>query len=270
MSLSLLLQTVTTTAAPGTAAQTAPVIATTLSWGQSIMASLMGAFTMLFSAIPRILGFIIILLIGWLIAGLVARAVAAVLHAVKFNEVAERIGIAGFVRKMGDRTDASQLVAALVKWLIRIVVLLVAFDVLGLPGVADVLRQLLLWIPNLIVALVILVIGGIGARALGNVVRGATVEAGFDNPETLANVARTAVWVFAIIVAVNQVGIAANLINTMFMGAVGAISLAAGLAFGLGGRELAGGMLDNWYGQAKSGKPKAERAGQAARGDFGM
>lgn len=264
MSLSLLLQAVTTDPVTGTTAQTAPVLATPLSWGQAIMASLMSAFTMLFSAIPRILGFIIIVLIGWLIAGLVAKAVAALLHAVKFNEVAERVGIAGFVRKMGDRADASQLLAGLVKWLIRIVVLLVAFDVLGLPGVSDVLRQLLLWIPNLVVALVILVIGGVGARALGNIVRGATAEAGFDNPETLANVARTAVWVFAIIVAVNQVGIAANLINTMFMGAVGAISLAAGLAFGLGGRELAGSMLDNWYGQAKTAKPKA------VRGDIGM
>jgi small-conductance mechanosensitive channel len=97
----------------------------------SIKASLTGAFAMMFSAIPRVLGFIIILLVGWLIASLVARAVQAILHTVKFNAVAERIGIAEFVRKMGD-ADPSALVAGALKRLIRVVVLLVAFDALGL------------------------------------------------------------------------------------------------------------------------------------------
>ncbi len=112
--------------------------------------------------------------------------------------------------------------------------------------------------------MVVLVLAGIGARALGNIVRGASAEAGFENPDTLANVARTGVWVLAIIIAVNQVGIAANLINTLVMGAVGAISLAAGLAFGLGGRELAGSVLENWYGKTKANRPKIEQATRAA------
>ena len=73
----------------------------------------------------------------------------------------------------------------------RVVVLLVAFDVLGLPAVSDVMRQLLLWLPNLVVAVFVLFIGGIAARAMANIVRGATAEAGFANPETLANVVRT-------------------------------------------------------------------------------
>jgi hypothetical protein len=120
------------------------------------------------------------------------------------------------------------------------------------------MRQFLLWLPNLVVAMVVLFIGGIAARALGNVVRGATSEAGFSNPDTLANVARTAVWVFAIVIAVNQLGIATELINTLFMGFIGALALAAGLAFGLGGRDLASRSLQNWYDQAK---PKAKTGG---------
>ena len=240
------------------ATTTTPITTNAVSVVNSIKASLTGAFAMMFSAIPRVLGFIIILLVGWLFASIIAKAVSAILRTIKFNEVAERIGIADFVRKMGD-ADPSALVAGAVKWLIRIVVLLVAFDALGLSGVSELLRQLLLWIPNLIVAIVVLVLAGIGARALGNVVRGASAEAGFENPETLANVARTAVWVLAIIVAVNQVGIAPNLINIIVMGAVFALSLGAGLAFGLGGRELAGGVLENWYGKARSAKSRVER-----------
>jgi mechanosensitive ion channel-like protein len=172
----------------------------------------------------------------------------------------QKSGLADFMNKMGTGIDSVGIIAGLVKWLVRIVVLLVAFDTLGLPAVSDVMRQFLLWLPNLIVALVVLFIGGIAARALGNVVRGATAESGFRNPETLSNVARTAVWAFAIVIAVNQLGIATNLINTLFTGFVGALALAAGLAFGLGGRDLAQNTLDNWYDQAQNGKPRRKRA----------
>src|ERR687888_77635 len=77
---------------------------------------------------------------------------------------------------------------------LSLIALVVAFDALGLPAVSDVLRRLLLWLPNLAVALVILVIGGLVAGALGRLVRGATAEGGFTNPDALAAVARVAVW----------------------------------------------------------------------------
>ena len=153
-------------------------------------------------------------------------------------------------------SDASTVVASVVKWLVRVVVLLVAFDALGLPAVSDVLRQLLLWLPNLVVALVILIVASLAARALADVVRGASAEAGFKNPETLANVAKTGVMALAILVAVNQVGVAQNIINILLTGLVAALALASGLAFGLGGRDLAGSVLENWYGKTK-GTPRA-------------
>ncbi|MFN2637521.1 MAG: small-conductance mechanosensitive ion channel [Gemmatimonadaceae bacterium] len=226
------------------------------SFTDTLMDSFRNAFTMILSAIPRILGFIVIVAIGWFVSSLLARAVTGLLRAIRFDELMQKSGLADFMNKMGTGIDSVEIVAGLVKWLVRIVVLLVAFDTLGLPAVSDVMRQFLLWLPNLIVALVVLFIGGIAARALGNVVRGATAEGGFRNPETLSNVARTAVWAFAIVVAVNQLGIASNLINTLFTGFVGALALAAGLAFGLGGRDLAQNTLDNWYDQAQNGKPR--------------
>ncbi len=115
----------------------------------------------------------------------------------------------------------------------RLIVLVVAFDALGLPAVSEVLQQFLLWIPNLVVAVVVLVIAGLAANALSNLVRGATAQAGFDNPDTLATIARVAVWAFGIVVAVNQIGVAQELVNTLFMGFVGALALAAGLGFRL-------------------------------------
>ena len=234
-----------------TAARAEPV-----SMGTAIKSSLTGAFAMMFLWLPRIIGFIIILLIGWLISSLIAKAIATALRAIKLNDVVEKVGIN--TSRMASGTDAAGIVAAAVKWLIRFIVLLVAFDILGLPAVSDVLRQFLMWLPNLIVAIVVLVLAGLAARALGNIVRGMAAEAGFSNPDTLANVAKSAVWVFAIVIAVNQIGIATTLVNTLFVGAVGAVALASGLAFGLGGRDLASRTLENWYEAAQDSRDKID------------
>jgi hypothetical protein len=231
--------------------------ATPPSFTETLMASFRDAFSMILSAIPRILGFIVVVAIGWFVSSILARAVMGLLKAIRFDELMQKSGLSDFTNKMGTGTDSAGIVAGLVKWLVRIVVLLVAFGVLGLPAVADVMRQLLLWLPNLVVAIFVLFIGGIAARALGNIVRGATAESGFSNPETLANVTRTTVWAFAIVVAINQLGIATNLINTLFTGFVGALAVALGLAFGLGGRDLASRTLENWYDQAQDiNKPR--------------
>ena len=163
---------------------------------------------------------------------------------------------------MGANTDPAGFLATIAKWFVRLIVLVVAFDALGLPAVSAVLQELLLWLPNLVVALVILVIAGLAANALHGLVRGATAQAGLGNPDVLANVARVAVWAFAVVVAVNQLGIATTLVNTLFMGTVGALALALGLAFGLGGRETAGQIVSGWYAKGQQAAPKMAQAAQ--------
>lgn len=223
------------------------------SFGDRIGESFANAMTMLFTAIPRILGFIIVVLIGWLVATLIARAVATLLRTVRYNDIAVRTGIARFTQRAGLTADPADVVAGIVKWLIRIVVLLVAFDLLGLPAVSEVLREFLLWLPNLIVAIAVLLLAGVAANALSNIVRGASAEAGMTNPDTLANVTRIIVWAFSIVVAVNQLGVARTLINTLFTGLISAVALAAGLAFGLGGRDMAARKLDEWNNRSRGG-----------------
>ena len=231
-------------------------------WGAALTTSLATALSLFLGAIPRIIGFLVILVIGWLISGALAAGVAALLRAVRFNVLAQNAGIQGFINNMGLRTDASGLLANIVKWFVRLIVLVVAFDALGLPAVSQVLQQFLLWIPNLVVAVVVLVIAGLAANALSNLVRGSTAQAGFDNPDLLATIARVAVWAFGIVVAVNQMGIAQELVNTLFMGFIGALALAAGLAFGLGGRDTAGQIVQGWYTRGRANQPKIERAAE--------
>jgi hypothetical protein len=232
--------------------------------GDAFRASLAGALNTFLSAIPRIIGFAVVLIVGWIISSLLAKGVAALLHAVKFNDLARRSGFADFVQKMGVKDDSSGVIASIVKWFVRLITLVVAFDTLGLPAVSNVLQQLLLWLPNLVVALVVLVIGGLAANGLSQLVRGTTAQAGFTNPDMLATVTKVAVWGFAIVVAVNQLGIATTLINTRLIGIVGAFSIAFGLAFGLGGRDRAAQMLNTMSRNAQQAAPKLQRVADAA------
>jgi hypothetical protein len=238
-------------------------------WSDAMFTSLAAAMALLFSAIPKIIGFLLIIVAGWFIASLIERGLAAVLRSIHFNDLSERAGLTDFIRRMGMNTDAAGMIGLVVKWFVRLIALVVAFDALGLPAVSEVLRQLLLWLPNVVVALVVLVIGGLAARGLSNVVRGAASEAGLGNANFLAKTASVVVWAFAIVVAVTQLGIATELVNTLFMAVVGALALGVGLAFGLGGRETAAEILNKWYaqGQERSGQMKqmAENMGEQAR-----
>lgn len=237
-------------------------------WSTALMTSLAAAMALFFSAIPKIFGFLVIIIVGWLLASLIEKAVAAVLRTIRFNELAKRSGLADFVSKMGVGADSAGLLGAVVKWFIRLIALVVAFDALGLPAVSDVLRQLLLWLPNVVVALVVLVIGGLVASALSNVVRAAAAESSLGNPDLLAKVASVLVWSFATVVAVNQIGIATTLVNTLFMAVVGAVALALGLAFGLGGRETAAEIVRNWYQAGRQNQDKIVHAVDVAGEDM--
>ncbi len=241
-----------------------PIAATFHDWGEAMMTSLGAALALMFAAIPKIIGFVLILLIGWFVASLLQRAATALLRAVHFNNLSRRAGLSDFVQRMGLETDAAGFVGQLAKWFIRLIALVVAFDALGLPAVSDVLRELLMWLPNLVVALVVLVIGGIAANALASLVRASTSEAGFSNPDLIAKVAKVAVWAFAIVVAVNQIGIAQTLVNTLFMAVVGAAALAFGLAFGLGGRETASEMWRRMYNRTRDAAPRIQQAANTA------
>ena len=230
------------------------------SFGDALRASLAGALSVFLAALPRLLGFAVVLLVGWLLSSLLARAVHAVLNAVRFNDLARRSGFAGFVHNMGVRTDSSGVIAIVAKWSVRLIALVVAFDLLGLPAVSAIFEQLLLWLPNLVVALIVLVLGGLAANAVSRLVRGATVEAGFSNPDVLATVAKIAIWSFAVVVAVSQLGIATTIINTLLIGVVGAFALAAGLAFGLGGRDRAADLLDQLAHTIQTAGPQLDLA----------
>lgn len=234
------------------------------SWGDALKTAFGNALALLFGAVPMIIGFLVIVIVGWIVAAILARVTLELLHKVRFNELARRSGLSQFVEDAGVHHDASYVLANIVKWFVRLIALVAAFDALHLPAISSVLQRLLLWLPNLFVALVVLVIGGLVAQAAYRLVRGAATESRLSNPELLANVAKIAVWAFAAIIAVNQIGVAGSLVNTLFTGFVAAIALAVGLAFGLGGRDTAAEIVRGWYRQT-GGSPRLVTPAEAAQ-----
>lgn len=216
------------------------------SWGDALRSAFADSLGLLFEAIPKFIGFLIILIIGWIIAGIIARLVQRILETARFDDIGERSGFNGFAGQLGAG-GASELVALAVKWFIRLIVLVAAFDALGIPEISTLFQDFLLWFPNLIVALVILVLAGLLANGAARIVRGAVSQGGVGDPDLLASITKIAVWGFAIVVVANQLQIAEAAVNILFTGVVIATALALGLAFGLGGRDTAGEIVRDWY-----------------------
>ncbi len=241
------------------------VVPAVTNWLQAIMVSLAAALMTFLSFIPALIGAIVILVVGWLISGWVGKLVTALLERIGFERAASRTGVSGFISKAGVQdARASRVVGELVKWFIRLLFLEAAAEAVHLSAVTQVLNSIVLFIPNLIVALLVLMVGALIARFVGDMVRGSASEMGFSNPNLLATISRFAIMAFAVIVAVNQIGIAATLVNTMFMAVVGAAALAIGLAFGLGGRDTAARMWQQWYQRGQEMAPRLEHAAETA------
>jgi hypothetical protein len=224
-------------------------------WGDSIFLAASNAFNSLLAALPAIIGALLILAIGWILSGVLARLVSSLLS----RSGADRLFAEHGGEVYCDRAAAfkpSVVGGELVKWLIRIVFLVAAANVLNLPQVSLLLNQVLLWIPNLIVAAIILLVAPLVARFVGGAIETGAGSMGFTNARLLGLIAQWAIIGFAVIIAINQIGIAENLINTLFIGLVAALSLAFGLAFGLGGRDVASEITRSWYESSQSAADK--------------
>ena len=124
-------------------------------------------------------------------------------------------------------------------------------SILGLTQISQIVNAILLWLPNLVVAIVIVVIGTLIAKFVSGLVRGSTSQMGFTNPNLLASVAYYAIVVFAVMAAIDQLGIAETVVDTLFIGLVAMVVLAAGLAFGLGGQQTAAQITAGWYAKGR-------------------
>jgi hypothetical protein len=223
------------------------------SFGEAISHS----FTAFFAFLPALLGAILLLVLGWFISGLVGQLIEKALRAIGFERAVAETGLGDFLRRSGSRSTGSHIVGQLSKWFLFLIFVQAAANILQMPQVTAIINSIVLFIPRIIVALAIVVVGALLGKFLAGVVCGSVSKLGAGNPNMLAMLTNYAVIGFAVIAALNQLGIATVVVNTLFIGLVASVALAVGLAFGLGGRDVASEMTRSWY---ERGKEMADRA----------
>ncbi len=195
---------------------------------------------------PKLLLAIVILVAGWLIAKFLLFAVIKGLKLINFNVVTEKAGIDKFLKQGGIAKTTIDILGILIYWLAILFTLLIAFETLGLTVVSDLFTQITLFVPNVIVAVIILAIGLYFARFVGDSVVAYSKNIGLEDAELLGRVCRYGIMVFVVVIALDQVDVADDIIRWTFFIVIAGIVFGLALAFGLGGQKWAAGQLDKF------------------------
>ncbi len=211
---------------------------------QSLAIALQQSFSTLLqntvAFIPNLLVAIIVFVVGWFLGSVVGRIIAQAVRAAKVDHALKSAGVEDIVKRAGYTLDSGAFLGGLVKWFIIIVFFMFSLQVLQLTQVTLFLNEIVVsFLPQLIVAVLILLVAAVIAEVAQGVVVGAARAAGIRSAGFAGTLTRWAIWAFAIIIALSQLGIGAQYFQTLFMGIVVALSLAFGLAFGLGGQDAA-------------------------------
>ncbi|MHC4309538.1 MAG: mechanosensitive ion channel family protein [Planctomycetota bacterium] len=196
--------------------------------------------------LPTLIGALIILTVGWVFAKFLRRLVNRALKMIHFDKLAEKAGISDILNKGGLKTSAIEVMSSLVYWLAIIMVLVMVVNALGLQQASNVLESLFAYIPNVIAALFVLVVGMFLANLVSGIVHTAAGNASLPKPGMFAAVSKWAIIIFAGTISLRELGIATLLVTTTFNIVLGGVCLALALAFGLGGRDAAARYLDEW------------------------
>lgn len=196
---------------------------------------------------PNILAAIVILLVGWIVAKILKASVLRGLKLVRFPTLTEKGGIDSFLAKGGVEQSATDVVAVLVYWLVMLIVLVTAVNALELQVASGLLNQILLFIPNIIVAVIVIAVGLYAAQFIGALVRTGAANAGIEEAELVGMLSRYSLVVFSFAIALEQLQIGHEIVTNGFLILFGAAALAAALAVGLGARETVKQYLDERF-----------------------
>ncbi len=214
-------------------------------WSAVLLRSFQDLWAGLVEYVPNLVVALFIIILGWIIGALFGRVVSQLFKSLKVDSGLEKAGFGELLERGGIVLNSGAFVGALVKWFFIIVFLVAAFDVLGLAQVNIFLQQVvLLYLPRVIVAAVVLVAAGVLGDLVKRVVTSSVSAGGFGHANLAGSVSKWAIWIFGILVALEQLGIAAAFVQTLFTGVVVAVALALGLSFGLGGQDAASRLIE--------------------------
>ncbi len=212
-------------------------------WVDVITLSLQNLWQGFVYFIPNFLGALVIFFVGLIIAAGLGKIVEKLIDALKVDGLLSQIGLNKILERADVRLHFGRFVGVIVQWFFVIVTLLAVSDVLGLATFSDFLKQVLLYVPNIVIAVLIMLAGVVVATFLAKIVRASVMAARLHAARFLGTLTKWSVLIFAFLAALSQLGVAGALVNTLIMGFVAMMAIAGGLAFGLGGKEVAGDWL---------------------------
>lgn len=224
-------------------------------WTEVLAATFNQLFADVIAAVPNIVMAILLIILGWVIGAGIGKLVARIVGALRVDAALRTANVHTVVERAGFHFSSGGFLGGLVKWFIIAVFFVVALDVLNLGPVTEFLSTIVFYyVPQVIVAVLILLVAALLAEFVSGVVVGAAKAAHVGSPFLVGNVARWAIWIFAILAALDQLRVAPALVQTLFTGVVVALALALGLAFGLGGRDAAARYIDRVSSEMRDGR----------------
>jgi hypothetical protein len=220
---------------------------------QIVWESLTAFWVSLGEFLPQLIGAVVILIVGWIVAKILRKVVIELLKVARLNVAAEKAGIEGFLEKGGVKFTTVELIGNLFYWFVMFAVILAVFNSLNLTVAAELFNKIVLYIPNVFIAMIVLVFGAMFATFIQGVLVAYLKNVGFGGAETVSSIAKYAILIFVVFAALEQLKIGGEILVSGFQIAFAAICLALALAFGLGGKDWAAKVL------AGEGLPKKKK-----------
>lgn len=205
-------------------------------WGEAITGSVVDLWYRFINFLPGLIGALIVFLMGLIVAIALGKVAKKLIEVLKIDQVVDKMNLE---ERLRVKIKISVFFGELVKWFLILVFLMAATNILGLVEVSEFLNKIILYIPNIVVAVIILSIAFLVGNFVYGVVRSSTRVAGIMSASLMASISKWAIVIFGLLAALIQLGIAVSLVNTIFIAVMAALALAFGLAFGLGGRDEA-------------------------------
>ncbi len=217
-------------------------------WSEVLTSSFQDLWRAVVSFVPNLFIAVVIFLLGWLVGSVLGRWVDQLIRSLKVDNLLKGVGLDKALDRANMNLNSGAFLGGLVKWFVIVVFLMASMEVLGLSEVTNFLRNIVVgYLPSVIAATLILLVAAVIADALRRVVIGSARAADIRSANFLGNITRWAVWLFAIIAALLQLGVAVALLQTLFTGLVAMLALAGGLSFGLGGKDVASKFWEKWH-----------------------
>ncbi len=213
-------------------------------WGNVLNTSFDNLWSSVIAFIPNVAVAVIIFVIGWIIASILGKSVASIIKSLQLDKVLQNVGLEELVERAGFHLNVGAFLGGLVKWFIIFVFLTASTDVLKLTEVNAFIFSVLNYIPQIVVASLILIIAAVIADAVYKVITGSAKAVGHTSSSFFGGVAKWAIWITAIFTALAQLKVGPEILNELFRGLMLALSIGVGLSFGLGGKEAAAGFIE--------------------------